>query len=72
MTNPPVSKLPMGPLLPILVIAFINFAGFSLILPLLPFYGHELGASPVQVALLFAAYSFGSIFGEIGRGRSSC
>ena len=64
-------RLPMGSLLLILVIVFINFAGFSLIIPLLPFYGHELGASPVQVALLFAAYSFGGIFGEIWWGRSS-
>ena len=64
-------RLPMGSLLLILVIVFINFAGFSLIIPLLPFYGHELGASPPQVALLFAAYSFGGIFGEIWWGRSS-
>jgi DHA1 family tetracycline resistance protein-like MFS transporter len=55
----------------ILVIVFINFAGFSLIIPLLPFYGQELGASPVQVTMLFAAYSFGGIFGEIWWGRSS-
>src|SRR6185295_17026004 len=64
-------RLPMGSLLLILVIVFINFAGFSLILPLLPFYGHELAASPTQVALLFAAYSFGGIFGEIYWGRLS-
>jgi MFS family permease len=55
----------------ILVIVFINFAGFSLIIPLLPFYGQELDASPVQVTMLFAAYSFGGIFGEIFWGRSS-
>lgn len=60
-----------GPLLLVLVIVFINFAGFSLIIPLLPFYGEQLGASPVQVTLLFAAYSFGGIFGEIWWGRSS-
>ena len=64
-------SLPVGSLLLILVIVFINFAGFSLIIPLLPFYGHELGASPAQVTLLFAAYSFGGIFGEIWWGRSS-
>jgi MFS family permease len=64
-------KLPLGSLLLILVIVFVNFAGFSLIIPLLPFYGRELGASPVEVTMLFAAYSFGGIFGEIFWGRSS-
>jgi len=63
--------LPLGALLLVLVIVFINFAGFSLIIPLLPFYGKELGASAVQVTMLFAAYSFGGVFGEIYWGRAS-
>jgi MFS family permease len=63
--------LPMRSLLLILVIVFVNFAGFSLIIPLLPFYGRDLHASPIEVTLLFAAYSFGGIFGEIWWGRSS-
>lgn len=65
------SGLPLAALLLVLVIVFINFAGFSLIIPLLPFYGKELGASPLQVTMLFAAYSFGGIFGEIYWGRAS-
>jgi MFS family permease len=56
---------------PLLVAVFINIAGFSLILPLLPFYGQVFGAGPVEVALLFAAYSFGNVFGEIHWGRQS-
>ncbi len=55
----------------LLVTVFINIAGFSLILPLLPFYGRELQASPTAVTLLFSAYSFGNIFGEIYWGRLS-
>jgi MFS transporter, DHA1 family, tetracycline resistance protein len=55
----------------LLVTVFINIAGFSLILPLLPFYGRELQASPFAVTLLFSAYSFGNIFGEIYWGRLS-
>jgi MFS transporter, DHA1 family, tetracycline resistance protein len=55
----------------LLVTVFINIAGFSLILPLLPFYGRELHASPLAVTLLFSAYSFGNIFGEIYWGRLS-
>ena len=65
------SAAPLRALLPILVIIFLNFAGFSLIIPLLPFYGRELHASPVLVTMLFAAYSFGGIFGEIWWGRVS-
>jgi MFS family permease len=61
-------KQPM-PLL--LVTVFLNIAGFSLILPLLPFYGKEFGASSFAVACLFAAYSLGNVFGEIFWGRKS-
>lgn len=56
---------------PLLVAVFINIAGFSLILPLLPFYGQVFGADPFEIALLFAAYSFGNVFGEIFWGRKS-
>ena len=58
-------------LAPLLVAVFINIAGFSLILPLLPFYGQVFDASPFEIALLFAAYSFGNVFGEIHWGRQS-
>jgi MFS family permease len=50
---------------------FINIAGFSLLLPLLPFYGQVFGASSFEIALLFAAYSLGNVFGEIHWGRQS-
>src|ERR1700753_1079089 len=63
--------LPPYALLLILLIVFVNFAGFSLIIPLLPFYGRELHAGAVEVTLLFAAYSFGGIFGEMWWGRVS-
>ncbi|MCB2067802.1 MAG: MFS transporter [Erythrobacter sp.] len=56
---------------PLLVAVFINIAGFSLILPLLPFYGQVFQARPFEIALLFAAYSFGNVFGEIHWGRQS-
>lgn len=56
---------------PLLVAVFINIAGFSLLLPLLPFYGQVFGADSTEVALLFAAYSFGNVFGEIHWGRQS-
>lgn len=56
---------------PLLVAVFINIAGFSLILPLLPFYGQVFSAQPFEIALLFAAYSLGNVFGEIHWGRQS-
>jgi len=55
----------------LLVTVFLNIAGFSLILPLLPFYGSVFGASSTAIAALFAAYSFGNLFGEIFWGRRS-
>lgn len=55
----------------LLVVVFINIAGFSLLLPLLPFLGQAFGASPVGVTLLFSAYSLGSLFGEPYWGRMS-
>lgn len=60
-----------GPMPLLLVMVFLNIAGFSLILPLLPFYAKTFDASPFAVACLFAAYSFGSVFGEIFWGRRS-
>jgi len=56
---------------PLLVAVFINIAGFSLILPLLPFYGQVFDATSFEIALLFAAYSLGNVFGEIHWGRQS-
>jgi MFS family permease len=55
----------------LLVTVFLNIAGFSLILPLLPFYGTLFGASSFGVACLFAAYSLGNVAGEIFWGRRS-
>jgi DHA1 family tetracycline resistance protein-like MFS transporter len=60
-----------GPLPLLLVTVFLNIAGFSLILPLLPFYAQEFGVGPFAVACLFAAYSLGNVFGEIFWGRRS-
>jgi len=51
------------PAVPILMavlflIVFVDLVGFGVIIPLLPFYGEHFGASPAQVGLLMAAYSF--------------
>ena len=36
---------------------FLDLVGFGIVLPLLPFYAGELGASPFQVGLIIASYS---------------
>jgi len=36
---------------------FLDLVGFGIVLPLLPFYATDLGASPFQVGLIIASYS---------------
>jgi DHA1 family tetracycline resistance protein-like MFS transporter len=44
-------------LLPILGITFIDILGFSILIPLLPFYVQHFGASDFMVGVVFATYS---------------
>lgn len=63
--------------LPILfLVMFLVMVGFGIIIPVLPFYAEELGASPAELGLLMAVYSFmqllfspvwGKISDKIGR-----
>ncbi|MBK8175569.1 MAG: MFS transporter [Rhodospirillales bacterium] len=41
------------------LVVFVDLVGFGVIIPLLPFYGEHFHASPSQVGLLMAIYSFG-------------
>jgi DHA1 family tetracycline resistance protein-like MFS transporter len=41
----------------IFLTVFIDLVGFGIVLPLLPFYSTELGASPFVVGLIIASYS---------------
>lgn len=50
-------KILASPLLPIFLIIFIGLLGFGIILPLLPLYAEEFGASPLTVGVLLASYS---------------
>jgi len=45
------------PLWAIFLTILVNLIGFGIVIPLLPFYARSLGASPLQVGLLFASYS---------------
>ncbi len=40
------------------LIVFVDLVGFGMIIPLLPFFGEHFDASPAEVGLLMAAYSF--------------
>jgi len=65
-------------LLPILGITFIDILGFSILIPILPYYVQHFGASYVVVGFLFATFSlcqfianplWGNISDRIGRKR---
>jgi MFS transporter, DHA1 family, tetracycline resistance protein len=58
-------------LLTIFVIVFVDLLGFSLILPLLPYYAEEYGATPVIVGLLVASYAAAQLIGAPLLGRLS-
>jgi MFS transporter, DHA1 family, tetracycline resistance protein len=58
-------------LLTIFLIVFVDLLGFSLILPLLPYYAEQYGATPFTVGLLVASYAAGSLLGAPFLGRLS-
>ncbi|OFV90494.1 MAG: hypothetical protein A3G76_02255 [Acidobacteria bacterium RIFCSPLOWO2_12_FULL_65_11] len=45
------------PLLIIFLTIFVNLVGFGIIIPLLPFYAQEFGASPLVIGMLFGTFS---------------
>src|ERR1700736_2249518 len=48
-------------LLPILGITFIDILGFSILIPLLPFFVKKFGAPDVAVGIVFASYSLAQL-----------
>jgi MFS transporter, DHA1 family, tetracycline resistance protein len=58
-------------LLTIFIIVFVDLLGFSLILPLLPYYAEKYAASPFIVGLLVASYAAASLLGSPLLGRLS-
>ncbi len=60
-----------GALIVLLLIVFINIAGFGIVIPLLPFYADAFGIEAWQVTVLFSAYSVGQFAGEPIWGRVS-
>ena len=60
-----------GNLFSIFLIVFIDLLGFGLILPLLPFYAEQYGATPFIVGLLTASYAAAQLIGAPVLGRLS-
>ncbi len=44
-------------LIPIFIVVFVDLLGFSIILPLLPYYAGQFNASPQTIGMLIASYS---------------
>src|SRR5262245_61304840 len=55
----------------VLIVAFIDLLGFSLIVPIIPFYAEQFGASPFVVGLLVASYAAAQVLGAPLLGRLS-
>ncbi len=58
-------------LLPIFLIVLVDLLGFSLILPLLPYYAKTFGATPLVTGLLVAIYAAAQLVGAPLLGRLS-
>lgn len=59
-----------SPLLPIFLIVLVDVLGFTIILPLLPFYSEKLGATPTVIGEIVAVYAIcqlisGPILGQL-------
>ena len=61
----------MGPLAPIFLTVLVDVLALTIVLPLLPFYAQELGASKTVVGLLFASFSVCQLFSGPVLGRLS-
>jgi MFS transporter, DHA1 family, tetracycline resistance protein len=54
---PPATAARSAPLAVIFFTVLLDLLGFGMVIPLLPFYAERYGASPFDVALLFASFS---------------
>lgn len=64
-------KISKSSLFAVYFTVFIDILGFSIILPMLPYYAQSFGASGTQVGMLLTSYSLAQFFGAILLGRLS-
>src|SRR5260221_4129800 len=65
------SKIVRSPLFLMALTIFIDFTGFGLVIPLLPFWAEHLGAGPAGVGLILTVYSLAQSFFTPVLGRVS-
>lgn len=58
-------------LLPLLAITFVDVLGFTILIPILPFYAEHFGASPTVVGAIYATVAFCSLVSSPFWGRLS-
>ena len=63
--------LSLRPLWVLMATVFVDMVGFAMVLPLLPFYAKDFGASPTVIGLLIAAYSVAQLLSAPLWGRMS-
>jgi MFS family permease len=51
-------------LLPLFLVVFVSLMGFGVVLPVFPFWGRELGATPAIITVALGAYSLGQFVGS--------
>jgi DHA1 family tetracycline resistance protein-like MFS transporter len=61
----------MGAMPILFLIVFIDLVGFGVVIPLLPFYGIQFGASAAEVTWMMACYSLAQFFASPLLGRLS-
>ena len=58
------NKIVRSPLFLMALTIFIDFTGFGLVIPLLPFWAEHLGAGPVGVGLILTIYALPPFWGR--------
>jgi MFS family permease len=58
-------------LLPLLAITFVDVLGFTILIPILPFYAEHFGASPTTIGAIYATVAFCSLVSSPFWGRLS-
>jgi len=67
----PTGNMNNKPLFSIILVVFIDLLGFSLIIPLLPYYAQTFKASDTTIGLLLASYAAAQLIGAPLLGRAS-
>ena len=61
----------MGKLIVLMITAFVDMVGFAMVLPLIPFYATQMGATGFHVGLLISAFSVAQLVSAPTWGRVS-